>query len=135
MGKTIAASALRSFTEVAKIDHLVYKFEVYRVLMGVSSKRIEEFAPHTACRLGKWYYEGEGRECFSKLPGYADLEKPHKDFHTAALAALAAHQKGEVDACFAHIAEMETESFKVLETLERLAASAQSSPAWSCRSA
>jgi methyl-accepting chemotaxis protein len=52
MEGTIAASSLRSFVEVAKIDHLVYKFDVYRVLMGLSNKNIGDFATHTHCRLG-----------------------------------------------------------------------------------
>lgn len=120
MEGVIESSALRSFTEVAKIDHLVYKFEVYRVLMGMSQKRIEDFASHTACRLGKWYYEGDGREFFSKLPGYAEMEMPHKQFHDAALAALRAYQEQDTEKTFAHIAEMEATSFKVLEALGKL---------------
>ena len=70
MSGTIAAAALRSFVETAKFDHLVYKFEIYKVFLGVSEKKVEDFASHTACRLGKWYYEGDGRHCFSQLPGY-----------------------------------------------------------------
>lgn len=132
MEGTIAASALRSFVEVAKIDHLVYKFEVYRVLMGVSQKTVNDFAPHTACRLGKWYYEGEGRECFSKLPGYAEMESPHRDFHDAGLAALRANDQGDMESCFARVAEMEAASLKVLTSLERIATSAEGDTALLC---
>ncbi len=35
---TIAASALRSFVETAKVDHLVFKMEIYKVFMGLSDK-------------------------------------------------------------------------------------------------
>ncbi|WP_431306273.1 CZB domain-containing protein [Sulfuricystis multivorans] len=132
MESTITAAALRSFVEVAKIDHLIYKFEIYRVLMGVSTKTAADFAPHTACRLGKWYYEGEGRECFSKLPGYAEMEGPHKAFHDAGLAALAANAAGEMEASFAQIAKMEEASFKVLASLEKLAASGENDPSLLC---
>jgi hypothetical protein len=132
MEGTIAAAALRSFVEVAKIDHLVYKFEIYRVIMGVSQKTAGDFAPHTACRLGKWYYEGEGRDCFSKLPGYADMEAPHKAFHEAGLAALAAHAAGDIETCFARIGEMEAVSRKVLDCLERIAGSAEADTALLC---
>jgi hypothetical protein len=133
MESTIAAAALRSFIEVAKIDHLVYKFEIYRVLMGVSHKGIGDFAPHTACRLGKWYYEGEGRESFSRLSGYVEMEAPHKRFHDAGLAALSAWQDGRMDACFAHIGTMETESMAVLGCLEGIATSAESGTAFACK--
>ncbi len=32
---------------------------------------------HTLCRLGKWYYEDDGKHCFSQLPGYTEIEAPH----------------------------------------------------------
>lgn len=132
MEGTIASSALRSFVEVAKIDHLIYKFEIYRVLMGMSQKGFDDFAPHTACRLGKWYYEGAGRDCFSKLPGYTEIEGPHKAFHEAGLAALKANATGDMATCFARIDEMEAMSFKVLECLERIARSAENDTALLC---
>ena len=50
----IATSAIKSFVEVAKVDHLVFKFEVYKAFMGASGKSAEEFSSHTTCRLGKW---------------------------------------------------------------------------------
>jgi len=127
MEGTIAAAALRSFVEVAKIDHLVYKFEVYKVIMRVSQKGAGDFAAHTGCRLGKWYYEGEGRECFSKLSGYADMEAPHRRFHDAGLAALRAFHEGNMDQCFAQIGDMEAASNGVLACLERIAVSGESS--------
>lgn len=132
MEGTIAVSALRSFIEVAKIDHLVYKFEVYRVLMGVSQKRVEDFAAHTHCRLGKWYYEGEGRHCFSRLPGYAEMETPHREFHNAGLAALRANSEADMDVCFAHVGEMEAASLKVVASLERIATSAEGDTGLMC---
>lgn len=132
MEGTIAAAALRSFVEIAKVDHLVYKFEIYRVIMGVSAKTIGDFAPHTACRLGKWYYEGEGRECFSKLPGYAEMEMPHRDFHEAGIAALQANAHGDMAACFAHVDQMEAASLKVLSALEKIASSAEGDASLLC---
>lgn len=128
----VRCSALRSFIEVAKIDHLVYKFEVYRVLMGVSQKRAEDFAAHTHCRLGKWYYEGEGRNCFSRLPGYVEMETPHRQFHDTGLAALRANLAGDMDACFTCVGEMEAASLKVVSALEKIATSAEGDTALLC---
>jgi hypothetical protein len=129
MEGTIAASSLRSFIEVAKIDHLVYKFEIYRVIMGVSQKNIGDFAAHSQCRLGKWYYEGEGRESYSRLSGYGEMEAPHRRFHEAGLAALAAFGNSDMATCFARVGEMEAESHQVLDCLERIAASGESDTA------
>jgi hypothetical protein len=121
MDHTIAASALRSFIEVTKIDHLVYKFEVHKVFMCVSQKTLADFADHTHCRLGKWYYEGDGKTLFSKLPGFREVESPHQHFHGSALAALAAFFDGDYERGFAAIAEMEAASMLVLNALEQVA--------------
>jgi len=125
MERTIAASSLRSFIEVAKIDHLVYKFELYRVLMALSDKSKDDFAPHTRCRLGQWYFEGEGKQRYSQLPGYADMEAPHRRFHVAGHEALDALQVADLDTCFAQVAAMEKESMAVLACLDRVAAAGE----------
>ena len=121
MEAAIAASALRSFTEVAKVDHLVYKFEIYKVFLGISNKPPGEFAPHTACRLGKWYYEGEGHGCFAKLAGYREIEPPHKAFHAQGVAAVELYYAGEIEKGLAKIQEMEDSSQHVLQELTHLA--------------
>jgi len=123
MEQVIAASALRSFCELAKVDHLIYKFEVYRVLFGLSEKQVSDFAGHTQCRLGKWYYEGEGHACFSQLPGYREIEEPHKGVHQFALAALKANAEGNTDAMLRGIEQMEQASLNVLANLENMAES------------
>jgi len=135
MEGTIAASALRSFVEVAKIDHLVFKFEIYKIFMCLSQKSAGDFADHGHCRLGKWYYDGEGRECFSKLPGYREMEAPHKVFHDSGLAAIHHFNDGEYVRGFAAIDEMEKASMEVLGNLERMAVSGENDSSLLCHSA
>jgi hypothetical protein len=135
MEGVISASALRSFIEVAKIDHMVYKFEVYRIFMCLSKKSADEFADHSHCRLGKWYYDGEGRSCFSKLPGYREMETPHKHFHDSGLDAVRAFRAGNYDQGFTAIGQMERASEEVLNCLERMAQSGESDPSILCKSA
>ncbi|MCE5181498.1 MAG: CZB domain-containing protein [Betaproteobacteria bacterium] len=134
MEGTIAASALRSFVEVAKIDHLVYKFEIYKIFMCLSHKDAGDFANHTHCRLGKWYSEGEGRDCFSQLPGYREMEHPHKIFHDSGTASLRYFKDGEYEKGFAAIDEMESASMDVLANLERMAQSGESDTSLLCHS-
>jgi hypothetical protein len=119
---TIRFRALRSFVEVAKIDHLIFKMEIYKVLMGLSDKKAENFASHHECRLGKWYYHGDGQECFSKLQPYQTLEAPHIDVHAHGRAAVQAFYAGDLDAALSEADHMETASRRVLKELENLAA-------------
>jgi predicted nucleic acid-binding Zn-ribbon protein len=123
MKGAIGASALRSFVETAKVDHLIFKFEIYKVFMGLSEKTADDFSSHTACRLGKWYYEGDGRDCFSSLAGYVEIESPHKAVHQRGVDAVTHFYAGELAEGVAAIHEMEQASLEVLEHLERLAVS------------
>ena len=123
MKNAIGTTALRSFIEVAKMDHLVFKFEIYKVFLGTSTKHPDEFASHKGCRLGKWYYEGEGHHCFSKLHGFREMEEPHQLFHRLGVEAVTHYHEGRYKEGLEAIAEMEKASFKVLETLEIIAES------------
>ncbi|BCB25747.1 chemotaxis protein [Sulfurimicrobium lacus] len=132
MEGVIASSALRSFVEVTKIDHLVYKFEVYKVFMCLSDKGVGEFADHHNCRLGKWYFEGEGHDCFSRLPGFREVDEPHKRFHDSGMEAIRQFHDGEYMKGFAAIAAMEDASMKVLAELDRIAQSGEADSSLLC---
>ena len=129
---TIAASALRSFVETAKVDHLVFKMEIYKVFLGLSDKTEADFASHTSCRLGKWYYQGDGKHCFSKLPGYTGVEPPHIEVHHHGVAAVRHFRAGEEFAGLDELGKMEAASMLVLRNLETMAASGGSDPSILC---
>jgi len=70
------------FVNLAKIDHVIYKNNLYQLLFGDSNS----FKPteHTACRLGKWYDSGLGKTEFGATKSYASLNKPHAEVHKEA---------------------------------------------------
>ncbi len=127
MRNTIGIAALRTFIEIAKVDHLVYKFEIYKVFLGISSKKPEDFSSHHACRLGKWYYEGEGKHCFSQLEGYREMELPHQQFHQQGMAAVTHYHEGRFKKGLEAIADLERSSVNVLAALDLLAKSGSQS--------
>jgi hypothetical protein len=135
MEGAISAGALRSFVELAKTDHLIFKFEIYRVLMGISDKEVEQFADHHSCRLGKWYYEGEGHDCYAQLPGYRAMEPHHAAVHECGIKALQAFHAGDVTEAIASAKAMEEASMGVLDCLEEMAASAEADSQMLCHSA
>lgn len=128
MESAISSSALRSFTELAKMDHLIFKFEIYKVFMGISDKTADKFASHQTCRLGKWYYEGEGKECFSRLDGYREMEASHVEVHNHGREAVAQLHAGNFHRGVELIQAMEVASNDVLTCLERMAVHGESSP-------
>ncbi len=67
------------FASLAKIDHVIYKNNVFSLLFGEEN----EFnrSDHTSCRLGQWYSNGIGKEEFSKTGAYPKLDNPHAIVH------------------------------------------------------
>jgi phage-related tail protein len=135
MSTMVTAGALRGFVELAKTDHLVYKFNIYQVIMGNSDKTASDFADHTTCRLGKWYFEGDGHDCFSRLPGFVEMDKPHKLVHAHGKAALDAFHAGHIEMALDELQQMEAASSEVLNCLESMAASGESDAHMVCATA
>ncbi|MCB0355732.1 MAG: CZB domain-containing protein [Bdellovibrionales bacterium] len=71
----------RIFMSLAKLDHVLWKVNTY--LSVIRKKEIFQFVDYHNCRLGKWYYEGDGKSSFSHLKSYKELEHPHSIVHNA----------------------------------------------------
>jgi methyl-accepting chemotaxis protein len=67
------------FMILIKLDHLLFKANGYDIVF--TNKLEGEISTHANCRLGKWYYDGIGKEVFSKSASFEKLEAPHKDVH------------------------------------------------------
>lgn len=120
MSSAIAISAEKSFIQTVKLDHVVWKADVYRRYWALSSKPVEEFADHHQCRLGKWYYQGDGKECYRSLKAFRTLEEPHKQVHENGIAALRLQEQNRHEDAIAALEKIESASQKVLEELTRL---------------
>ncbi|MBN2897022.1 MAG: CZB domain-containing protein [Campylobacterales bacterium] len=68
------------FSSLAKIDHVIYKHNVYALLFGEKNDFKE--TDHHSCRLGNWYERGKGKVEFAQTAAYAALDKPHAIVHT-----------------------------------------------------
>jgi methyl-accepting chemotaxis protein len=73
-----------SFASLVKVDHFLFKQNGYRVVnQGMDSAEARAVqADHRSCRLGQWYYEGQGAELFARVPSYSRLESPHAQVHS-----------------------------------------------------
>jgi len=120
MYSVITNSTADSFIQTVKMDHVVWKFEVYQVILGMSDKSAQDFADHSMCRLGKWYYEGEGREKYASHDAFKKIEGPHSEVHKNGLAALLAFADGNEKEAIKKLTLMEKASFKVVDLLTAL---------------
>jgi predicted nucleic acid-binding Zn-ribbon protein len=120
MYSVITTSTADSFIQTVKMDHVVWKLDVYQVMLGLSNKPPEDFADHSMCRLGKWYYQGEGNIKYSDFDVFKKIESPHVDVHKYGIAALLAHGEGDNEQAVKKLALMENASFKVIDLLSSL---------------
>ena len=75
------------FVSLAKLDHVIWKVNTY---LSINQREPAfAFVSHHDCRLGKWYYEGEGQEFFASSQHYANLERPHEQVHSSTEAVFA----------------------------------------------
>lgn len=113
-------TAERVFMSLAKLDHIIWKVNTY--LSAITKKEQFNFVDHHNCRLGKWYYEGEGADFFKKTPSYSSLETPHSIVHNSTHKIFDQMKTQEIgsDQFVKIFEEMEHASDQVFATLDRM---------------
>jgi chromosome segregation ATPase len=110
----------RVFMSLAKLDHILWKVNTY--YSAVTKEEQFKFVDHHNCRLGKWYYEGDGKENFSKTKHYAKLEAPHATVHngTHKVFDLMVQENVDTKALVGAFEEMERGSDDVFSILDEI---------------
>lgn len=119
MKETISHASLQTFIQTVKLDHIVWKGDVYAVASGVSHKSIDDFADHTMCRLGKWY-QSVGAENYGHISAFKKLNEPHREVHRNGVEALILILNGEKEKAIKHLLAMEDASQIVMNYLDEL---------------
>jgi hypothetical protein len=119
-GNVKDSASLRGFVEAVKVDHLVWKLDIYKVVMGISQQTPADFASYHHCRLGRWYYTGQGRELFAEMQAFKDLEAPHRLVHQCGIEALKLFSDRAYLPMKEELSAMEKASMEVLELLEQI---------------
>jgi len=120
MYSVITGSTADAFLQTVKMDHVVWKLDVYQVMLGMSHKNVDDFADHQACRLGQWYFKGEGAEKYASHSAFKQLDAPHAQVHNYGLNALKAMKKGDMEQAVKDLTIMESASVEVINLLTSL---------------
>lgn len=123
MTRVINISANDVFIETVKLDHVSWKNAVYESIVNNELESIINMADHTSCRLGKWYYEGDGRQKYSKYDGFANLDNPHALVHSSGVEAAKAIQNQDMPTALSCLNSMESASMDVAVKLDKISAS------------
>ena len=83
------------YAALVKVDHIIFKHNAYSAIINENSVKAKAFTDHHGCRMGKWYYEGEGKILFSKTEAYKKMETPHKTVHDMILEIIPCAIRGD----------------------------------------
>ena len=108
----------RVFMSLAKLDHVLWKINTY--YSAITKEEQFKFVDHHNCRLGKWYYEGDGAENFSKTSSYSKLENPHATVHNGTHKVFDLMVGDDVHSLTEAFKEMEKGSEEVFSTLDAI---------------
>lgn len=121
MHTVVDEAAKNSFLRTVQMDHVVWKMDLYKTILGLTSKTADDFADHTQCRLGKWYTDGDGNSLYQQHSAFQRLEEPHKLVHESGLRALSLSASDNKDEMLQALQTMESASVEVMSLLDDLA--------------
>jgi len=118
--KAMGFSNDRVFMSLAKLDHILWKVNTY--YSAITKEEQFKFVDHHNCRLGKWYYEGDGKDTFSHTSHYKALENPHATVHNGTHKVFDLMMDDDVDkeSMLAAFKEMEKGSDDVFDMLDKI---------------
>uniref|UniRef100_UPI003A8BE8C3 CZB domain-containing protein n=1 Tax=Kitasatospora sp. SC0581 TaxID=3394360 RepID=UPI003A8BE8C3 len=109
----------KDIVRITKSAHLLGKWKVYNMLLGLGNIDENELTSHETCRLGQWYY-GNLPEGIRKIAAFKQLEKSHKEVHHSARQAVESFKRGEMKAGENALKQLEEASNQVLELLSNI---------------
>lgn len=107
--------------KVAKTDHLLWKWRVYNMLLGLETLEPEQVASYKMCRLGKWYF-GDVPAHVKAHPAFQKLDEPHKSVHRNAKLAAERYEAGDLAGAqdaFEHVLQASHVVVSLLTELEK----------------
>ncbi len=106
--------------QLSKADHILWKWRIYNMFLGLEKVEPNDVSSHKDCRLGKWYTSERTVERFGQLQDYRDLDAYHLRVHESAKYAAEAHRAGNIQQAEIHLKEVDEASKKVLYYINNL---------------
>lgn len=118
MKGVIYDKAASAFLDTVKMDHIVWKNAIYQQI--VKQDFDTPVNRHHECRLGRWYFEGEGHQHYRNLNSFQALDAPHQNVHDSGRLALESGKENNIAGMITHLKSMEQASEEVITLLDRL---------------
>jgi len=113
----------KSFTTLIKVDHIIYKTNIYSSVINENITDDNFMDEHT-CRFGRWY-DGEGKEIFGNTKTYNAIREPHQMVHKYAItnaeivkeSGLVRELENQITNNFENMENSSNKLFELLDTL------------------
>lgn len=105
---------------LSKTDHLLWKWRIYNLFLGIETVHPEDVSSHKECRLGKWYDDPTTKERFGRSESYRKLDVYHEKVHTSAYQAALSYKNGRMEEAEEALSELESASEKVINIIDEL---------------
>ncbi|MFD2117617.1 methyl-accepting chemotaxis protein [Paenibacillus yanchengensis] len=109
----------KDIIKIAKTDHLLWRWRVYNMLLGLTTLDEEKAANYENCRLGNWYYS-DLPQAITSNPAYIQVEQPHQLVHQYAKLAIEYYQQDNIVAAEQTLEKLQEQSDIVIQLLSKL---------------
>lgn len=103
-----------SLLQLSKADHILWKWRVYNLFLGLETVSPRDVSSHHDCRLGKWYTSEKTIARFGQHNSYIQLDRYHMEVHRSAKSAVEQFNTGNIQQAEEHLREIESASSKVI---------------------
>lgn len=105
---------------LSKTDHILWKWRIYNMLLGLEKVKPEDVTSHQHCRLGKWYFSPQTKERIGHYQSYKEIDAPHQAVHIHAKEAAEAYEKGDIVEAERQLVLLEKSSEAVLKHIDAI---------------
>ncbi|HHY73436.1 MAG TPA: chemoreceptor protein [Bacillus bacterium] len=110
----------KALLSLSKTDHILWKWRIYNMFLGLETIDPNDVTAHHNCRLGKWYFNENTKERCDQYASYRLLDEPHERVHGCAKRAAEAYLRNDIETAEKHLASLEDASKDVLKHINQL---------------
>lgn len=109
----------KDLLDLCIVDHLLWVWRVYNMILGHEKIEVSAVNTHTECRLGQWYYNVKN----SAIKGnktFMDIEQPHSELHKYAKEAIKAYSEKNIALSEELLSKMTSCSKQIISSLNEI---------------
>lgn len=110
----------KAVLHISKTDHLLWKWRIYNLFLGIGDLEVDSIASHKECLLGKWYYNEATKKLFQNSRSFDQLDTYHEQVHMHAKKAAQLFKQGYKEQAEESLAQIEVASKQVINLINNL---------------